>query len=196
MSTDINYFSISQNTFTVDAGSEHSHQTDRLPPNNVFIPLKASVYTDILKFSNQQHFAVENCKVSQGKEDSVDINNKCKDILLTGEFGIGGGGSQVITVKGGSSDIYIIGTSHGNKIEIGNWSDQTYDISQHISLNLVSTNGKKIQVSIGRATNVTLLGDCKKNYFGSMKIKMYWWLKWFVRKLSGIKVGQSGPSWL
>ena len=75
-------------------------------------------------------------------------------------------------------------------------SIQTYNYNENIVLNLRSTNGSTIKVSIGRAKNVSLQGDCKKDTFGSLKLTAYWWIKWIVRKILGIKVGQSGSSWL
>lgn len=195
--SDRNYFSISQNKFTVDSGGPNPHEVTELPSDNVFSPPDgAENYSDILKFSNQQGFTILGCKVDQGKEDAVDMNRGCEDIILDGEFGIGAGGSQVITVKGGCKNIWVTGISHGSRIEIGNWSDQTYNYSENIVLNLRSTNGSTIKVSIGRAKNVSLQGDCKKDTFGSLKLTAYWWIKWIVRKILGIKVGQSGPSWL
>lgn len=197
MSGDRNYFSISQNKFTVDSGGPNPHEVTELPTDNIFSPADgAKNYSDILKFSNQQNFTLMGCAVDQGSEDSVDMNKFCRNITLDGQFGVGGGGSQVITIKGGCDTIWVTGISYGNRVEIGNWSDQTYDKSRNIVLNLTSSNGKPINVSIGRAENVSCQVDCKKDLFGSLKITMYWWLKWIIRKILGIKVGQSGPSWL
>lgn len=196
MSNDYNYFSINHGQYIVDSGLPTSHEVFVLPTNNEFLPSNAASYSDILKFSNQQNYVLENAKVAQGKEDSVDINNNCSNIILSGEFGIGGGGTQVMTIKGHSTNINIVGTSHGNKIEIGNWSDQTYDISENITLNVTSVNGKPIMVAIGHAANVNLLGDCKKDTFSGIFISIYWWVKRIVRGILRIPVGVSGPSWL
>lgn len=195
--SDRNYFSISQNKFTVDSGGPNPHEVTELPADNVFSPPDgAKNYSDILKFSNQQGFTLMGCRVDQGTDDSVDMNRFCKDIVLDGTFGIGVGGNQVLTIKGGCKNIWVTGTSHGNRVEIGNWSDQTYDLSENILVNLTSVNGQPIMVSIGRAKNVSLQGNCKKDTFGSLKLTAYWWIKWIVRKILCIKVGQSGPSWL
>lgn len=197
MSTDRNFFSISRNKFTVDADGPNPHEVTELPSYNIFRPLDgAKNYSDILKFSDQQGFTLIGCQVDQGKEDSVDINNFCREITLDGKFGIGGGGNQVITIKGGCDTVWVTGTSYGNRIEIGNWSDQTYNKSKNIVLNIASANGQPIKVYIGRAENVSCQGNCKKDTFGSLKITAYWWFKWIIRRILGIKVGQSGPSWL
>jgi len=197
MSTDRNYFSISENKFFVDSGGPNPHEVTDLPTGNVFSPSDgAKNYADILKFSNQQGFTLMGCQVDQGREDSVDMNRFCREITLDGHFGLGGGGDQVITIKGGCDTIWVTGVAYGNRIEIGNWSDQTYDKSRNIVLNLSAANEQPIKVSVGRAENVSCQGDCKKDMFGSLTITVYWWLKWIVRKILGIKVGQSGPSWM
>ena len=196
MSADCNYFSINHGQYIVDCGLPTGHEVFVLPTNNEFLPPSASTYSDILKFSNQQNYVLENAKVAQGKEDSVDINNNCSNIILSGEFGIGGGGTQVMTIKGHSTNINIVGTSHGNRIEIGNWSDQSYDVSENITLNINSVNGKPIMVAVGRATNIKLLGDCKKDLMRGILISAYWWIKRMVRVILRIPIGVSGPSWL
>ncbi len=178
-------------------GWSESARSNRTSRRQCFSPPDgAKNYSDILKFSNQQGFTLMGCRVDQGTDDSVDMNRFCKDIVLDGTFGIGVGGNQVLTIKGGCKNIWVTGTSHGNRVEIGNWSDQTYDLSENILVNLTSVNGQPIMVSIGRAKNVSLQGNCKKDTFGSLKLTAYWWIKWIVRKILCIKVGQSGPSWL
>lgn len=210
--SDINYFSIGRtpqeiadnkpNTYTVDVGLPSQHNVDELPSDLKFDPDNPSIYNDILKFSGAANVSLLNgVVVAQGKEDSVDMNRFCTNITLQGDFGMGNvQGNSAFTIKGGSKDIQLFGTIHNrNKetdVDIGNWSDQTYDESTNISVHVNHADGKPVRVRIGRASNITLGENCKEDKFGSLQLKAYWWFKWLVRKILGIKVGQSGPSWL
>jgi hypothetical protein len=79
------------------------------------------------------------------------------------------------------------------------WSDQDYrgstiDITKahHV---LQEFEDRKIRV-VYRFFASTIIGDCEKLYWESAKLTAYWWIKWMVRKISGIKQGERGPSWL
>lgn len=175
--SDVNYFSISNDGYTIDAGSPDARQVTELPEGNSFTPLRRDKYSDILKFSNRQSFSLTNVYVSQGKEDSVDINNRCSNITLQGNFAIEGYGKQVFTIKGGSKDIFISGVieNPGNHtdVEIGNWSDQSKEKTTNVQLNLRRMDGKPVRVIIGHASNITLGGNCKKDVWGSLLLQVY-----------------------
>lgn len=198
--SDFNYFSITNDGYTIDAGGPNPQTVTELPTDNKFTPANPGQYNDILKLSNKQGLSLTNVQVSHGQEDCVDINNHCANITLQGEFGVEGSGRQCFTIKGESKDIFISGVIHtpGNStdVEIGNWSDQSYGLSSNIHVDLRRADGKPVRVRIGRAENVQLGANCKKDVIGSLLMTAYWWLKWTVRKISGIKVGEKGPSWL
>lgn len=178
MSKDINFFSIYANTYTIDAGSNDAKPTDTLP--TVFNPDNPERYSDILKLSHIDGLSLSGIRVIQGREDAVDINI-CRNVTLAGEFGGGSvNGSQVFTVKGGSKNITLSGTCHGHRIEIGNWSDQSNDLTENVTLNLRSIDGKPINVSVGRGRNVKVSGDCRISALGSVLLKLYWWFKRIV----------------
>jgi hypothetical protein len=162
----------------------------------VIMPDHSLQYDDILKFSGVREVTALELTVAQGREDSVDMNNGCSDIDLRGDFGYGGGGNQVITIKGGSKNISIFGCLHSRgketDVDIGNWSDQSYNKSEVVRLNLVHVDGKPVRVRIGRAKGVELIGKYEVSKFENFKLVAYWWIKWCVRKLKGIKVGESG----
>jgi hypothetical protein len=125
----------------------------------------------------------------------------CSNIVLKGDFGVNGWkGLHAFTIKGGSSNIHISGLIHSRgsetDVDIGGWSDQTYNKSTNIFVDVKHIDGKPVRVRIGRATNVTLGAGCKEDKLGSLGLTAYWWFKWTVRKILGIKVGESGPSWL
>lgn len=198
--SDFNYFSITNDAYTIGAGGPNPQIVSELPVDNKFTPENPEQYNDILKFSNRQGISLTGVQVSHGKEDCVDINNHCTNITLQGEFGVNGNGRQCFTVKGGSEDIFISGVIHtpGNStdVEIGNWSDQSYNLSKNVQVNLRRADGKPVRVRIGHAENVYLGANCQKDIIGSLLMTAYWWIKWSIRKISGIKVGEKGPSWL
>jgi hypothetical protein len=199
---DVNYFSIGE-FYVYYAGTDNPVYVDGIPNPPVFTPEKPEEFSDIFKVSqNRAPVLVENAVISQGHEDAIDINNRCNDVtLLNATIGVTGKGDQAITIKGGSRKIRISGVLHSRSkskvdVDIGNWSDQSYNLSEDIELNLTHIDGKPVNVRIGRAKNIKLSGSCKKMVIASILLKAYWWLKWAVRKVLKIPVGQKGPSWL
>lgn len=202
--TDINYFSIGEQ-YVFFAGSDHPQTVDSIPTPPIFTPENPSQYAAILKASgSDKGIWIDSPVIAQGHENAIDINNRSKNIKYSNATigATGENGDQVITIKGGSTDIQITGVLHtrGNRqsvdVDVGNWSDQSYNNSERITLNLTHVDGKKINVRIGRAKNVILLGSCKQMVFASLVLKAYWWFKWLVRKVLKIPVGTKGPSWL
>lgn len=175
--SDFNYFSIDANGYTIDAGGPNPQTVTELPADNIFMPADASQYSDILKFSGRQMFSLTNAKVSQGREDCVDINNKCANITVQGMFAVDGSGKQVLTIKGESRDIFISGVivKPGSKtdVEIGNWSDQSKKKSTNIHVDLRRADGKPVRVVIGHADNVHLGPNCKKDAWKSFLLTVY-----------------------
>lgn len=206
---DINYLSVgSDNAITLFAGSPAAHIVNQPLSNfTTLSPDSPGSYASIAKFSGAKGIKLSDVNFSQGRENSVDINNGANNIELSGHFGrldINNSEAfipdQVITIKGGSKNVIVRGIihSHGDRceIQIGNWSDQSYDNSTNITLDLTSSDGKPVIVQVGHAKNVTLLGDCKLDKWGSLKLKAYWWLKRIVRAVMRIPVGTKGPSWM
>lgn len=175
-------------------------QTGVCLDGRTFSPANPAKYASILKVSHSVGVSGAALVVANGKENAVDIN-VCKDVTLCGDFGSSGSyGDQVITIKGGSEDIVISGVIHSNggraRVQIGQWSDQSYNLSRRITLDLVSDDGSKVDVVIGRATEVTLRGGCVEIKWKGRLLTAYWWIKWTVRKVLRIPVGTKGPSWL
>ena len=200
---DVNYFSITDSSYAYFCGGPSPVEVKSIPYPLELMPADYEKYSDILKISGRNgNLLLVGAKIYQAKEYAIDINHS-NGIYITDVI-IGNGlpsKSQLITIKGGSRDIHITGkfkskTTKNFYIDIGNWSDQSYDYSENITLELYSPDGKPIGVRIGRGKNVTLLGNCVETKLESLKVKAYWYLKYFVRKLLKIKVNERGPSWL
>lgn len=187
--SDFNYFSITNDGYTVNAGGPNPYTVTELPEGNKFLPENPEDYSDILKFSNRQGFSLTDVQVAHGDEDCVDINNHCSNITLQGRFGVKGLGSQCFTIKGGSENIFVSGVIQtpgtSTDVEIGNWSDQSYNKSSNIHIDLRRADGKPVRVRIGRAENVHLGANCKKDILGSIGLTIYWWAKWAFVKVTG-----------
>lgn len=198
---DYNYYSVGASSITVNAGGPDTYNVDKLPDDLVFAPDPNKKHSDILKFSQSVDQTLDGVTVSQGLEDAVDMNNRCRNIVLKGDFGVNGWkGLHAFTIKGGVENIRISGLIHSRgsetDVDIGGWSDQCYNLSKNIFVDVKHSDGNPVRVRIGRATSVTLGAGCKENKLASLGLTTYWWFKWLVRKVMGIKVGEHGPSWL
>lgn len=113
--------------------------------------LKPFDYDDALKFTSQlTNFNGKFGVVYSGKENAVDVNNKCRNLTLSGERWMANGGLYPFTVKGGSEGITITGTldGHGTEVDVdaGNWSDQSNGWVKNWTLGLRSLDGRPIVV--------------------------------------------------
>lgn len=200
-SIDINYISCSNNVWGQDEGSDHSIIIPPISSNTQIIPSTPSSYASALKLADNSVISLSGMEVVQCTECTVDINNHTT-ANISGTFGTTTPniGNQTFSVKGGSTAI-INGTlkgigNRGCDILIDNWSDQSYNGSTVDLTNAVHEEGRKLK-AIYRFFASTIHGtNVDKLYFKSTYFTCYWWLKWIVRKILGIKVGQKGPSWL
>jgi hypothetical protein len=140
-------------------------------------------------------------QVYQGDQDSVNLQNLAHNISLQGDFALGTtSGLQAFTIKGGVYNIAINGVihQHGSYCDVcvGEWSDQSYNDTSNVVVNLTATDGKVVKVIARYGCGLTLQGACKRDIIGSIELTAYWWIKWLARKVTGVKVGTSGPSWL
>lgn len=215
--TDIqsNAVSISSGIVSFGAGGVNPQWIPILPspliidPAALFIPLPSgysvnpATYDAILKVSdNTSNLTLTGVSVAQGYQDSLNLNNHASSNHIVGDFAMSGpAGLRVITIKGGSSNNVIAGVIHqagtSETVKLGDWSDQSYDLSTNNDLSgLVMADGSPVTVAVGRATSTKLPANCKVLWVTSIELKLYWWVKWLARKITGIKVGQIGPSWL
>jgi pectate lyase len=85
-----------------------------------------SDFSDILKLSHAKNTVVRGCHIYGGKEDCVDMNRNCENILIE-NCTVYPFGSYGFTIKGGAKNITlrnVIFDGHGREadIDLGNWS--------------------------------------------------------------------------
>lgn len=203
MSTDYNYISCSNNVWGIGEGGPNPQPTTVAAVIVPLSPDNPTQYASILKLCDNSSLNLQNLQVGQGSECSVDINNHAT-VTLNGSFGVSqnGVGNQIFSIKGDSianigGTLKGAGNRIGADILIDNWSDQSYTGSAVNLTKLVHETGRKINVVYRfGASDLVALDNINKLYFQSFKLTAYWWFKWTVRKIMGIKVGVSGPSWL
>jgi hypothetical protein len=203
-SIDVNYMSVSNTgQWVQDAGSPNPINVP-VPTNWDWSNIDGSKYASLLKLSGYYTGLLTGLVIPQGKECAVDINNHA-NVTVKGFFGSNTAkpaGDQIFSVKGGSSAvIYGILLGAGGRMNadilVDNWSDQSYNGSTADLSSLVHISGRKINV-VKRyfASKVTLGDHAQVLVLMSVGLTVYWWFKWLVRLIMGIKVGQRGPSWL
>lgn len=110
-------------------------------------------YSDTLKLSNAKNVRIYRCTIEGGKEDCIDMNRNCENVRVEsctviphGKFGF--------TIKGGSKNIVlnnVVFDGHGSEVDIdlGNWSDQSAELTRSILLeNVTSTSGLPVRVRV------------------------------------------------
>ncbi len=184
---DINYVSIHGKYIAVNEGLDEEEIVEDLHELLVFDggknPQKFE-YDSYLKISYPTNgLELDGVTVRCGKENAVDMDHVF-DCYIYGTFGSNHvPGRQIINIRGGSSDVTIIGkiACHGKECDviIGDWSDKSKKASRNITIDLKSTDGKPVKVCIGHAADITLRGDCQKAYFPSLGLKLRWWKQFF-----------------
>lgn len=89
--------------------------------------------------------------VHGGREDALDVNNRCCNLEITAQRWVfDPGHSQMgFTIKGGSRNIRISGEVQGDPlVDIGNASDQSHDLTTGVHLNLRRIDGRPIRVRV------------------------------------------------
>ncbi len=122
----------------------------------------SSFHSDTLKISDCADGMILAGHVIGGKEDANDCNNHCSNVVMQadcweirGKYGF--------TIKGGSSNITLIGLVRGHgsvvDVDLGNISDQSDDITGPVSLQLAHELGSQepITVRVLGATNPIIL---------------------------------------
>jgi len=203
---DVNYLSYacdSNNTccWSLCAGSQYIVQVPAPTDNSTaFSPANASDFASILKLADNANINLSNVVAVQGSECSLDANN---NVIATvqGTLGVDtpNVGNQIVSVKGGSNvTLNTILKGSGNRMNadvlVDNWSDQDYDGSVVDLTKCTHNTGREVKV-VYRFFASTINGKCNKLYFYSLCLTLYWWAKYFIRLILGIKKGQKGPSW-
>lgn len=163
--TDNNYFNLPESDRDYDA-------LDCDPRNQGLSPAE---YDDLLKISGKRNVTVRYFKAeSDGthKEDGVDLNRECSDIVLM-DGRVGAGGGVAVTIKGGSCKTQLVRmlvTRPGRHcdVEIGNHSDQSWKSCDGTVLeDCLRTDGKPVRVAWGRGSRPKIIG-------GNVRI-VWWW---------------------
>jgi len=200
---DHNFLSLNYDSVVWFAG------TDREVEHNESIPLSLlpddpKNWDAILKCSNRHNTHLRGLNVAQGMENALDINNRSSHCSFEGDWGVTGvKGDQVITVKGGSNNISVMGniSSRGNRADLvtGLWSDQSFETSHHIDYShLYHTNGRPltfifcrvnspIMAALGRPRDIQLPPGAKVLFWKSIGSQIHWWCKFAAVKLGIIK---------
>lgn len=127
----------------------------------------------------------------QCRENVLDINHS-NGVYIDGVFGRAGEtGEQVVTIKGGSRNVRLRGVIQSNgtraTITLGQWSDQSTELSRDIDLSgLYRVDGEPITVIMARVdrSSVKLPPKVKLLWWKSLAYTAYWWLK-----LAAVKAG-------
>lgn len=120
-------------------------------------------YSDIFKLSHATNVVLRNSKIAGGKEDCIDMNRYCENVLIE-NVTLHSGGKYCITIKGGTKNVVlrnIIVDAHGSEtdIDLGNWSDQSSDLTTNITLdNVKSRDGTPVRVRVLWADKPTIIG--------------------------------------
>lgn len=188
---DKNYLSWSGDTLQWYLGTDHPEPCPRVPDE--VIPPNPAEWDSALKVSLDPdiHIYVSGIIAAQCRENVLDINHSHGVTFKALTFGRPGEvGEQVITIKGGSSDIVLSGTirSKGTNgtIVIGQWSDQSTEPSRDIDLSGLKTgDGSLITIVLARADrkSIRLPSGAKVLWGKSLGFKAYWWVKFAAVKL-------------
>jgi len=140
-------------------------QNDVLIGNTIFPSGEVNPldYSDIVKLSHATNITIKDCTIHGGREDCIDMNRDCDNILIENSF-LESNGNYCMTIKGGTKNVTIKNvtiTSHGKEtdIDLGNWSDQSSELTTNITLeNVVSEDGLPVRVRVLWADKPTVIG--------------------------------------
>jgi len=202
---DQNYLSLDKEHATFYAGTDAWFWlAENGPIPTTLLPPNPKDWDSILKLSGRKNTTLRGLVVDQGKENSLDVNNRSSQCVLIGYWGAEGDeGEQVITIKGGSHDITVGGNVYSRgtdcDIEIGAYSDQSFATSYNIDLSaLRRADGKPLTVVLGRVNSplkalfgkpkdIKLPANCKVLFWGSLGEQIYWWAKYLLVKTTLIR---------
>jgi hypothetical protein len=137
-------------------------------------------YSDTLKFGGFSFDGeVVAGRIVGGREDCVDMNN-VRDIHVRAEV-FEPRGRFLATIKGGSTDCELSGTvvGHGTEtdVDLGNWSDQSKEVTRGTCLCLISTDGSPIRVRVLLAEWPVILNASQQNYRFALVSYLPLWMK-------------------
>jgi hypothetical protein len=150
---DVNYYSIAD-------------QNDVVVENKTFPEsgIDPEEYSDIVKLSNAKNITIKNCFIKGGQEDCIDMNRYCENVLVE-DTNVSSGGLYCFTIKGGTKNVtlknVVVGIhGHETDIDLGNWSDQSSELTTGVVLdNVKSVDGKPVRVRVLWADKPTVINS-------------------------------------
>lgn len=185
---DLNFLSLDSTNAVWFAGTDEWRYEPGPIPTDI-LPKTPENWDAVLKFSYRGPTHLTGLRVSQGRENSVDINNRCHHLDLSGKFGLGTvTGDQCLTIKGGSTNITISGTIYSTGknccVAVGAWSDQSLEKSTDLDFSgLRRADGKPVTFILSRCERVKLPENSKILEPMSLGYSIYWHLKRLAVKL-------------
>ena len=155
---DINYLSIAGGITNLNAGANPNPNSGnvgvQIPSPLILTPQSPISFSSILKICDGTKgisLGGPGALIAQGNEGCLDIANGVSNVLVTATFGtsLTAQGERVTSIKGGCSNIKIVGETVCSGTEtdhlLGAWCDESQAIDTHIDYS--RTNGR---VTIGR----------------------------------------------
>lgn len=159
---DVNLLSVSNNIWGTNEGSTAAITLPSQPSplQDALDTITPQSYSSILKIADGTHDLdlpeTGYLDIAQGAENVVDFNNQVTNVTLHAHFGVGGGqGDQIVTVKGGCSNIklngFIYSTGRNADVVLDAWSDQSSALVSGIDLSgLARVDGQPVTIILGR----------------------------------------------
>lgn len=127
-----------------------------------------AVHSDALKFSNSHDGYVRVDSIDGGREDCIDVNNRCSSLEIHVHNGMRPKGKYAATIKGGSRNIVLVGTLENHAaevdIDIGNQSSQSDELTDDVLLNVAMRDGSPVRVRVWNAEMPMLTTNKGKRY--------------------------------
>jgi hypothetical protein len=126
--------------------------------------------------------------VHAGQEDALDVNN-CRDLDIAASKWVIGGAKYGITIKGGSSNIWVMGEVEGRgqecDVDLGNWSDQSSEKTGPVLINLWRADGSPVRVRVLNSMRPNLAAGLPYQWvfpspniwFHSLFVKAFLWFR-------------------
>lgn len=153
--------------------------------------LKPSAYDDLLKISAKHNVTVRYFKAeSDGthREDGVDLNNECANVVLMDGTVTAGQKGVAVTIKGGSCRTKLVRLvidrpGRHCDIEIGNHSDQSWKSCDGTVIeDCLRADGQPVRVAWGRGSRPKVTGGHVEIVWGwTVVLHLYVYAKHFLK---------------
>jgi hypothetical protein len=123
-------------------------------------------YDDTMKLSHVWDMKFYGLSVTGGRENAIDMNRECRNVLIEDAILFGGGHCPIV-IKGGCENIYLksfdIFHDGPYDVELGGWSDQSRKKTTGVTLENSYRLGPKgeqlpVRIVVGHADKPTIIG--------------------------------------